>query len=266
MDNLEEYFKGEKLYGDDFSIEQIIEWYKDEENGYFSLYGKNKYRNYPYHLLNYEYGFRYLPIKIFNNVLSLGGAYADELDPIRNRISRITVLDSAADKYAENNKGSFISYIKANPNGELPFSDNCFDLITCFGTLHHIPNVSKVIKEIYRCTMREGYVIIREPIVSMGDWRKERKGLTKRERGIPLNIFRKIISDSGFEVISEKKCVFSLTSRLQYFIKKPVYNSKIGLLLDRFFCMLFYWNNRYHTTNLFLKLRATSISYVLIKR
>jgi len=73
----------------------------------------------------------------------------------------------------------------------------------------------------------------------MGDWRKERKGLTKRERGIPLNIFRKIISDSGFEVISEKKCVFSLTSRLRYFIKKPIYNSKIGLILDRFFVRYF---------------------------
>lgn len=129
------------------------------------MYGNNEYSNYPYHRLNYEYGFRYLPIKIFNNVLSLGVAYADELGLIRDRISRITVLDSAADKYAENNKGSFISYIKANPSGEVPFSDNCFDLITCSGTLHHIPNVSKFIKEIYRCTMREGYVLIREPIV-----------------------------------------------------------------------------------------------------
>ena len=114
--------------------------------------------------------------------------------------------------------------------------------------------------------MREGYVLIREPIVSLGDWRKPRKGLTKRERGIPLVIFREIISSVGFKILKETKCMFSLTSRLRYLMKGPVYNSQSAVLLDRLFCVLFGQNETYHATNLFLKLRPTSIFYVLYKQ
>ncbi len=151
------------------------------------------------------------------------------------------------------------------PTGEMPFPDNFFDLITCFGTLHHIPNVSKIINEIYRCTDWGGYTLIREPIVSMGDWRKPRRGLTKRERGIPIHIFREIITSAGFEIKKEKKCMFSLISRLRYLTKKPVYNSKIAIALDKLACMLFGWNTTYHATNPFSKLRPTSIFYILQK-
>lgn len=45
-DDLKEYFEGKKLYGDDFSLGQIIEWYKDEEEAYYELSRGN-----------YEYGY-----------------------------------------------------------------------------------------------------------------------------------------------------------------------------------------------------------------
>lgn len=90
--------------------------------------------------------------------------------------------------------------------------------------------------------------------------------MTKRERGVPLQYFRQIIDDAGFNIINEKKCMFSLTSRLRFFIKDAVYNSKIAVWLDEVFCRLFSWNNTYHTTNPFLKLRPTSVFYVLYKQ
>ncbi len=57
-DNVQQYFSGKKLYGDDFSIEQIMEWYEDEKDAYFNL-GKKSRDNYKYgyHALNYGYGF-----------------------------------------------------------------------------------------------------------------------------------------------------------------------------------------------------------------
>lgn len=43
---------------------------------------------------------------------------------------------------------------------ELSFKDNTFDLIFCFGVLHHIPNTSKAIKEIHRVLKPGGKAII----------------------------------------------------------------------------------------------------------
>ena len=99
----------------------------------------------------------------------------------------------------------------------------------------------------------------------MGDWRKPRVGLTKRERGIPLDIFRKIITNSGFRIINEKKCMFPLTKWCKYLIKKPIYNSQLALFVDNILCTLFVWNYKYHAVNVFDKLRPTSIFYVLKK-
>jgi len=156
MTDFKDYLEGKKLYGDDFSIEQIAKWYEDEKDAYFNIGQKDRCNyKYAYHHLTYRHGFSFLPNKTFDNVLGLGGAYGDELLPIRDRTGRITIVEST-DKFSENNKDPLISYVKSQPSGELPFPDDYFDLITCFGTLHHIPNVSKVVKEIYRCTVRGG--------------------------------------------------------------------------------------------------------------
>lgn len=153
-DNLKEYFEGKKLYGDDFSTNEIVEWFKDEEEAYYELYGVNcQYGGYGYHQLNRKYGFSYLPAnKTFDKVLSLGGAFGEELLPLKEKISSIIILESS-DNFKKANKNSSITYVKSTPSGELPFPDKFFDLVTCFGTLHHIPNVSRCIKEIFRCTV-----------------------------------------------------------------------------------------------------------------
>lgn len=43
---------------------------------------------------------------------------------------------------------------------DLPYSNNEFDLVFCFGVLHHIPNTEKAIKEIYRVLKPKGKAII----------------------------------------------------------------------------------------------------------
>jgi len=258
--------RGEKLYGDDFLQEDINAWFKDEEAGYYNLGAADRENyEYGYHALNMEYGFRFLPDTTFSHVLGVGSAYGDELLPIVGKSSRITILEPAEGFVITKLNGYPVEYKKPQPSGILPFAKESFDLIICLGVLHHIPNVSTVVGEFFRCLKPNGYVLIREPIKSLGDWRKPRKGLTKRERGIPLEIFRKIILSAGFEVVREQKCMFSLTSRLRHVLSTPVFNSRFAVFLDKILCSFPLWSNKYHPTNPFHKLSPSSVFYVLRK-
>ncbi|MBE7554810.1 MAG: methyltransferase domain-containing protein [Anaerolineales bacterium] len=265
-ENIQEYLNGKKLYGDDFTPAELKEWFEDELEAYANMGAKDRANyQYPYHVLNYQYGYRFLPDQKFPNILGFGSAYGDELKPILEKIDRITITEPSDVLRNQEINGHPITYVKPNFDGSLPFTDNYFDLITCFGVLHHIANINTVLGEFYRCLKPSGFILIREPIVSMGDWRKTRPGLTRRERGIPLPIFRQMIATIGFRVINEKKCMFSLTSRLRYFTNSEVYNSKGCLAIDQVLCQLFAWNNQYHASNVLAKLRPTSVFYILTK-
>ena len=53
---------GRKLYGDDFSVDEIVEWFADEEEGFANLGAKNRENYcYEYHGLNRLHGFNHLP-------------------------------------------------------------------------------------------------------------------------------------------------------------------------------------------------------------
>jgi len=164
------YFAGEKLYGDDFSIEDIEKWLKNEKEAYANLGAKERERySYVYHQLNITHMFRYISNKKFMSTLGFGSAYGDEFNPIIKQIDQITIIDpSEAFSLTEIN-GVPVSYLKPHPEGSLDFSNSFFDIITCFGALHHVPNVSKIVSEFARCLKPGGYVLLREPIVSMGD-------------------------------------------------------------------------------------------------
>lgn len=117
-----------------------------------------------------------LKIYIFKNVLGFGSAWGNEFEPICNMIGNLTIIEPS-DNLVNNKIGNLTpKYIKPSIDGKLPFSNNSFDLITCFGTLHHIPNVSFVISELIRVLKKDGYLLLREPIISMGDWRKPEMG------------------------------------------------------------------------------------------
>jgi hypothetical protein len=131
--------------------------------------------------------------------------------------------------------------------------------------LHHIPNVSYVIRELYRCLQPGGYALLREPVVSMGDWTRPRPGLTRRERGIPLPIFRRIVEETGLTIKRETLCMFPLLPRLWHMLGRPAYNSTFATYVDNFFSRLLRWNLRYHATSVFTKLRPNSVYYVLTK-
>ncbi|HET9325237.1 MAG TPA: class I SAM-dependent methyltransferase [Candidatus Eisenbacteria bacterium] len=263
--SVESALRGETLYGDDFDPEQIRQWFEDEERGYFNLGAGDKDRySYKYHALNQRHAWRHLPERRYRRVLGFGSAYGDELRPIAASADHITIMEPADGFAVDRIAGTPVAYVKPRPDGLLPFADGKFDLITAFAVLHHIPNVSTVVAELSRCLSPEGFMLLREPIVSMGDWRKPRPGLTRRERGIPLSIFRRILETSGLTIMRERLCAFSITSQLA--ARWPVYSSRSVVWLDEWVSGLPLWPARYHATRMHEKLRPTAVAYVLRHR
>jgi SAM-dependent methyltransferase len=261
--SFKEYSDGKSLYGDNFSPDEIEAWFRDEAEAYYKLPQDQELGLYSYHARNWRHGFRHLPPQPFEHVLCLGGAFGDELQPVVDRAKKVTVLEPA---------GGFqnprFEYVRPDPSGRMPFVDNTFDLVTCFGVLHHIPNVSTVVRELARCTKPGGWQLICEPSHSMGNWDRPRRMLTPRERGIPAAIMRKIIADSGLQIVRERRCMFSLTSRIQHFLPRRqfVYNTRWITALDDYVCGFPVWSERYHARNVLEKLRPHAVFFVLQKR
>lgn len=266
MNDLEQYFSGEKLYGDDFTLSEIEDWYNDEKEGYANLGAKEKTAyTYGYHSLNMQNGFKYIKGRIFKNVMGMGSAYGDEFLPIANQITKLTIVDPSDSFVVDSVHGIPCTYVKPSIDGLLAFDDNSFDLVSCLGVLHHIPNVTTVVNEFYRCMSKGGVFLLREPICSMGDWSKPRAGLTKRERGIPLDILEKILTDAGFKVEKKIYCIFPIVPKFYNKLGMAAYNSNIGTFIDRHLSRLFKYNLRYHVRKFSDKFRPTSIYFVLIK-
>lgn len=257
---------GEVLHGDDMSAAELEAWFKDETDGYADLVrSTGRTYSYAYHSLNQRHGFRHLPEQQFPHTLCLGGAYAEELRPILSRVGRITVLEpsDAFDNTSIDNVP--ITYVRAVAAGTLALPDASVDLVTCFGTLHHIANVSTVVREMSRVTRAGGYALIREPIISMGDWSRPRRGLTIRERGIPRPLLVRAARDAGWSIERETLCMFPLTSRARKITCRPPYNSALLVQIDQALAKLFAWNERYHAEG-WRKLRPTNVFLVLRKR
>lgn len=262
------YLNGSKIYGDDFTLDQIEQWYNEEKEGYSSIPSDKPSKNnskYSYDKLNTISGFKYLKTSFFNNVLGFGSAYGHELLPIISKIGNITIVEPSDILKSELIKDKVPKYVKPLVSGDIDFPDNSFQLITCFGTLHHIPNVTHVLNEFYRVCDSSGYVLIREPITSMGDWTKQRKGLTKNERGIPKKYFREIIKTAGFKIIKEQYCFHSLILLFSRKFGVNSFDNTILVYFDRFISFLFGFIYNYHPKNLLQKFQPTNVFYVLKK-
>jgi SAM-dependent methyltransferase len=256
--DLGRYLSGEALIGDDFTAEEIARWFADEKEACFEIRGGMK--KYPYHARNWFYGYRKLPRKKFRRVLCFGGGTGVELLPIADRLGEVTIVEPSSNFKAVIQA----TYKTPNVDGSMSFQDDTFDLVTCIGVLHHIPNVSTVIKELCRCTNQGGIAIITEPITSMGGWTAPRTGLSKHERGIPSQLFRSFIENAGFEIISENQCGFAPINYIARKLNLRPYNSSLLVRLDHVLSAL-PLSAKYHATTVLEKLRATSVFYVLRK-
>ncbi|MGH8611987.1 MAG: class I SAM-dependent methyltransferase [Gammaproteobacteria bacterium] len=221
---------------------------------------------YHYHALNRRLGFSHLGARTFEHVVGLGSAYGDELSPIIRRIKRVTILDPSDAFIVDNVQGVPVTYDKPRPSGDLPFPSESVDLFTCFSVLHHIPNVSHVIREIGRSLALGGVVLLREPTVSMGDWTRPRPGLTRRERGLPLSVMRSAIAAAGLEVVKFTPFGFSpLALTWSRLVGLALYNFRVGVMTDVLCSRVTVWNHRYHRQTALDRLAPSSAFWVLSK-
>jgi SAM-dependent methyltransferase len=256
---------GRVLHGDDLDAKGIEAWFEDEREGYAGLGAHTDDPNtYGYHALNEYHCFRYLPTGGLGDALGVGSSFGHEFDPIVERLNSLTILEPSAQLRSQQVGTLVPRYIEPAPDGKMPFETASFDLVVCFGVLHHIPNVSAVIAEMARVARPGGWVLLREPIHSMGDWAFPRPGLTARERGIPLRLFRDSIERAGLRIERQGLCMFSLTTRIARLLRVSAAFCSGGMVrLDSVLATATRPVYRYHATAAWRRVRPTAAAYVL---
>lgn len=264
---LNEFFSGQRLYGDDFTMEQLQTWYDGEKEGYAGevLSTPGPYR-YHYHELNKFHLFRHIQPLKGARAIGLGSAYGHEFLPVADSLRDITIIDPSDEFAAHASLGKTpIEYRKPAVDGKLAFANDTFDLATSMGALHHIANVSTVVKEFYRCLVPGGFMLVREPIVTQGDWRQPRRGLTRNERGIPYRIMKDIFTAAGFEIEYQALFDFAPFTRLMASFGTPAFTSPSATRIDRVLSLLFSFNTRYHRPRIIDRFGPASLALVLRK-
>jgi SAM-dependent methyltransferase len=260
------YFSGADLYGDDLNAEGLRRWFAAEENGYYALTtGRGDY-GYGYHALNRLLAYRYLKPH-YRLCVVLGCAAGDDVLPLAPRVDRFLAIEPAQCWWRKRIGDKPALYVKPSVMGNIPLTEASADLVIALGVLHHIPNVSHVLDEVTRVLKQGGHFVLREPISSMGDWRKPRRGLTANERGLPVKWLEDVLAAKDFVVIRRRFCCFAPLSRLseKLGIRAP-YNRSVLVALDSVLCRLMRWNLHYHRDRLWYKLAPGAVAYVLEKK
>jgi SAM-dependent methyltransferase len=266
---MESCLRGEALYGDDFGFEELRRWYDEEKEGYAGIEDSDlAYGEYGYTALNHWHAWRFIhgQGRRFAHCVSLGGARGDDVKPVAPLVDRFTVIEPSRNFWASEIGGRRANYLPPHISGRIPLEAGSADLVTSLGTLHHIANVSFVLNEIGRVLVPQGFLVLREPIHAMGDWRQPRDGKTRNERGIPVGLLKSWLAKAGFETVRARFCVFAPFERLRRTSAgRNLWNARWFMPLDELFCSLFAWNNAYLRTSVFRKI-APGCIYIIAKR
>lgn len=259
--------RGERIYGDDFDASAIKAWFDAEHEGYSSL-GHEDAQNpvYVYGAMDGTYGWRHLTEGHDLSAMGLGSAFGCEFEVIAPRLSHITIVEPQESYWTNAIAGVPTTYKVPDPSGAVPAGTEEFDIITAFGVLHHIPTVSATVGELVRVLKPGGRLLIREPITSMGDWRKPRPGLTARERGIPPKLMARAITMSGGQILAVKYLGFGPLLKLASLLAlRNPWKSKVFVAIDKLLCAAAGGPGVYHRTKT-LERFAPAIGYWVVTK
>jgi SAM-dependent methyltransferase len=260
-------FSETSVYGDDFNLDQIKQWYEEEEYGYYNLEKSSTTEyNYIFDRLNDFHLYRFLTGR-FQVCLAYGCARGDDIAPLAPRVGRFVAIEPAEQWWSETIAGTPITYMKPAISGDIRAADGTFDLLVCLNVLHHVANVTHVINEFGRVAAPGATFLFREPITSMGDWRQPRRGLTKNERGFPVQWLEKTLDNAGFEIRRRSLCMFPTTQRFAQALGfRSGYDNIFFVWQDALISKITAWNLHYHRDTFLKKFGPWAASYVLTKR
>jgi len=265
---------GTILAGDDFIGEQLSTWFAQEKEAYYMSDCGNSSTDkwYTYmHFLNEKLGFSRitLPKNRSGSILVLGPGSGSEISKFASDNPEWSlVFLEASDHFKADLKTNYpeSQVLDAVFTGDIPIRNESQDVICAFSVLHHIPNVSHVLGEVYRVMKPTGLFLVREPCSSMGDWRFPRL-TTPNERGISMRWLTAKAKDTGF--VMENKPVPILFAPLNVlFIRIGVdswITSRIFYLLDRFVSFVASTNDNYWRDAWYKKFGPSAYFYIFRK-
>jgi SAM-dependent methyltransferase len=260
-----EWFSGRRLYGDDFTDDQIAEWFADEERGYFAITNGAAQRRPQYDALYSLTLFRHVRGEHFDTCLAIGSAGGNDIRQLALQVHRFIVIEPTQECWVEQIGGKPALYRSPTLRGEIDLPNDSIDIATTISCLHHIANVSDVLREVHR-TLRPGApLLLNEPISFMGDWRKARVGVTKNERGIPPQWLFDKLAEIGFTVERATPCYFAPLVRAYHVLGVLPFQHSSLVWLDMAACALTNWNAKYERATFFRKFAPGQLSIVARK-
>jgi SAM-dependent methyltransferase len=270
----EEIRAGRHLAGDDYSPTQIERWFAEEKEAFFVQDDGNSATD-PFYAYMRSLtprlaapAFSY-PAGQAGSLLVLGPGPGLEVDDIVERggawkITFVEASESFRESLVQRFPGSTV--VPARHTGVLEVRAGCIDVAIALSVLHHIPNVSFVLGELSRVTRTGGYVVIREPCSSMGDWRGPRSA-TPNERGISKRWMVEQAQRVGLSLAMPPKAV--LFHPLSLVAKRlgvaGVMKTRIYFWLDIVVSKILEFNDAYWRDAWYKKLAPSAYFYVFRK-
>ena len=261
---------GRRLHGADLDAAGIAAWFADEQNGYADLVGDDGRDDDAAPSTGHAIRFHALPYlgtRHFAYCLALGAADGREYAPFAGRVDRFVAIEPGRKFWRGEIAGAPADYRLPSLNGTLDLADASCDLAASFGVLHHIPNVAEVLAEVARVLQPGAPFLIREPITSLGDFRRPRPGLTRNERGIPHAMLDAMLAEAGFAVRAKRFVNFPGTRELPFRLGlASAWDNRAIVRLDAALAALTAWNARYWRPRLWDKLAPRSAYWVAERR
>ena len=265
---------GALLAGDDYSNEQLKVWFEQEENAYYDSESDtgeiDHWYKYAYYVNN-RLLFSKIPPSLEKPCIAfLGPGTGEEAFELSKSLpSSSLIFIESSEGFQKILRDKFPNSDIVNPliSGDIELEDSSIDIFCTFSVLHHIANVSHVLKEIHRVLKPGGKLLIKEPCSSMGDWRFPRT-TTPNERGISPNFFKhSAISIGFFPELEESPIIFDpLNKFLKKFYLYKFLNFKTIYIIDTIISKILALNNFYWRDSFFKKLGPSNFVYTLTKR
>ena len=255
---------GRRLYGNDFTGQQLADWVEAESGGYFELASTEfadtlAQAGHEYSALNRSDG---APLrgKSFPVVLVLGCADGSDVLALGVDIGRVIAIEPGREWWTDRLGTVPAEFRMPTVDGTIDLPGASVDLVVAFGVLHHIANVEFVLSELGRVLKPGGFLALREPIASMGDFSGPRRGLTRHERGIPVVLLRRFVAGAGLRITRQVYRMTPGLPELFYRLGKRSYTYGWLVKADQLISRVLAFNDRYWRDRTWKKLAPRSVS------